>query len=115
MLYKPKVFISHSAKEPETRQLCETLADRLAQEGFEVLWDATLQTSEAWRAVIDEWIWRCDTAVLVLSDAATHSRCRIRGGPVATALAVWVYARSGMVPRSERGGAGRTHGRPADR
>jgi hypothetical protein len=74
MLYQPKVFISHSAKEPEARQLCETLAARLAQGGFEVLWDATLQTSQSWRGVIDEWIWRCDTAVLVLSDAATQSR-----------------------------------------
>jgi hypothetical protein len=27
-----------------------------------------------WRAAIDEWIWTCDAAVLVLSKAATESR-----------------------------------------
>jgi hypothetical protein len=74
MLYVPKVFISHSAKEPEARQLCQSVADHLAGAGFRVLWDADLQTSQPWRAVIDEWIWRCDTAVLVLSEAATMSR-----------------------------------------
>jgi hypothetical protein len=74
MLYQPKVFISHSAKEPEAAALCDAVASRLSQHGFEVLWDSTLQTSQAWRAVIDEWIWRCDAAVLVLSDSATQSR-----------------------------------------
>src|SRR5262245_26163414 len=74
MLYQPKVFISHSAKESEAAALCHTLAVRLAQDGFEVLWDSNLQTSQAWRAVIDEWIWRCDAAVLVLSESATQSR-----------------------------------------
>lgn len=39
-----------------------------------MLWDSNLQTSQSWRAVIDEWIWRCDAAVLVLSEAATESR-----------------------------------------
>jgi hypothetical protein len=38
-----------------------------------VYWDGQLQTSEAWRPAIDEWIWRCDAAVLVLSSAATQS------------------------------------------
>jgi hypothetical protein len=74
MLHRPKVFISHSAKEPEARELCQALTIRLGQAGFEVLWDGNLQTAQSWRAVIDEWIWRCDTAVLVLSEAATESR-----------------------------------------
>jgi TIR domain len=70
----PRVFISHSAKEPEARTLCGAIADHLEPADFEVLWDQNLQTSEGWRAAIDEWIWRCDAAVLVLSQAATDSR-----------------------------------------
>jgi hypothetical protein len=73
MVYRPKVFISHSAKEPETKSLCRAIAEHLDTAGFEVLWDQDLQTSDAWRGVIDEWIWRCDAAVLVLSQAATES------------------------------------------
>lgn len=74
MLYTPRVFISHSAKEPEAASLCQALARRFTQAGFEVLWDSHLQASQSWRAVIDEWIWKCDAAVLVLSEAATKSR-----------------------------------------
>jgi len=74
MSNKPRVFISHSAKEPEARTLCGALNSCLSDADFEVLWDKNLQTSEAWRAAIDEWIWRCDAAVLVLSRAATDSR-----------------------------------------
>src|SRR6266436_7243523 len=73
LLYKPKVFISHSAKEPEARALCKAIAGYLASK-FEVLWDDNLQTAQVWRAAIDEWIWTCDAAVLVLSKAATESR-----------------------------------------
>jgi hypothetical protein len=74
MPQKPRVFISHSAKEPETKVLCQAIADSLDAAGFEVLWDRDLQSSQAWRAVIDEWIFRCDAAVLVLSASATDSR-----------------------------------------
>lgn len=73
LLYKPKVFISHSAKEPEARALCKAIAEYLASK-FDVLWDDNLQTAQVWRAAIDEWIWKCDAAVLVLSKAATESR-----------------------------------------
>jgi hypothetical protein len=74
LLYRPKVFISHSAKEPEARALCKAIARHLDSLQFEVLWDDQLQTAEAWRAAIDGWIWACDAAVLVLSKAATESR-----------------------------------------
>jgi TIR domain len=73
LLYRPKIFISHSAKEPEARALCKALAGYLASK-FDVLWDDNLQTAQVWRAAIDEWIWKCDAAVLVLSKAATKSR-----------------------------------------
>jgi hypothetical protein len=74
MSYRPRIFISHSAKEPEAKSLCRAIADELIRGEFDVLWDQNLQTSQAWRSVVDEWIWRCDGAVLVLSQAATESR-----------------------------------------
>ena len=74
MSYRPRIFISHSAKEPEAKSLCRAVADELIHAEFDVLWDQNLQTSQAWRSVVDEWIWRCDGAVLVLSQAATESR-----------------------------------------
>ena len=74
MLYKPRVFISHSAKEQEAKSLCCAVADHLDSLEYDVLWDRNLETSDAWRSVIEEWIWRCDAAVLVLSQSATESR-----------------------------------------
>ena len=69
----PRVFISHSAKEPDTRTFCDELESYLTARKFYVLFDKNLQTGQAWRAVLDEWIWRCDAAVIVLSDAALKS------------------------------------------
>src|SRR5262245_29073210 len=73
-LYKPRVFISHSAKETEAMTLCKAIAESLDPNKFERLWDQDLITSNAWRSAIDEWIWRCDAAILVLSPHATQSR-----------------------------------------
>ncbi len=75
MSHRPRVFISHSAKEQETQTLCRAISSYLDTDEFEVLWDqVNLETSAAWRPAIDEWIWRCDAAVLVISRAATDSR-----------------------------------------
>jgi TIR domain len=74
LLYKPRVFISHSANEPETRKLCQAIDAGLRGGGFDVLWDADLATGQTWRAAIDEWIWKCDAAVLVLSSSALESK-----------------------------------------
>jgi hypothetical protein len=75
MSYRPRIFISHSAKEQEAQTLCRAISRHLNTDDFEVLWDqANLQTSDAWRPAIDEWIWRCDAAILVISQAATESR-----------------------------------------
>jgi hypothetical protein len=75
MSYPPRVFISQSAKEPEAKALCVAISEYFDPDQFEVVWDQkNLQTSDAWRAVIDEWIWRCDAAILVISQAATESR-----------------------------------------
>jgi len=73
VLDSPQVFISHSAKEPETMVFCCDLESHLIQREFRVLYDQNLETGQAWRAVLDEWIWRCDGAVIVLSAAALNS------------------------------------------
>src|SRR5262245_53749405 len=74
LLYKPRVFISHSAKEPDTRKLCESIVAGLRAADFEVLWDADIPTAAKWRGAIDEWIWNCDAAILVLSQHAIESK-----------------------------------------
>jgi len=53
--------------------LCEAIAAALDPNEFEIFWDRNFETSTAWRSAIDEWIWRCDAAILVLSEAATQS------------------------------------------
>lgn len=73
MLDRPQVFISHSAKEPETKAFCHDLEVDLTHGGFGVLYDEHIETGQVWRAVLDEWIWRCDGAVIVISDAALKS------------------------------------------
>lgn len=53
--------------------LCKAIATGLGAVDFDVLWDANLPTGESWRGAIDEWIWNCDAAVLVLSKDAVDS------------------------------------------
>lgn len=75
-LYRPKVFISHSAKDPLARRLMDSLADALNATGkFDILLDKrALEPSDEWRAAIDEWILRCDAAVIILSKDAVESQ-----------------------------------------
>src|SRR5262245_24855257 len=72
-VYRPRVFISYSGT--EAKKFRDHLVARLEENGqFEVLLDEkAVQPGEPWRAVIDEWIWHCDAAVLLLSEAATLS------------------------------------------
>src|SRR5262245_17935400 len=74
LLYRPKVFISHSAKEPEESALCKAIAGCLDPSKFKSLVDDSRQTVEEVRPTIDYWICICDAAFLVLSKAATESR-----------------------------------------
>jgi TIR domain-containing protein len=81
--YKPKVFISHSTKVRDPLAVC--FLDRLYQtlvqarnkdgtEAFEVLLDReNLLIDEKWREVIRGWVLSCDAAIVLLSEAATHS------------------------------------------
>lgn len=79
--YKPKVFISHSTKADERAgRFLDLLHQRLVDaknkdgtEAFEVWSDRTLDIGVKWRDILDEWICHCDAAIILLSDAATHS------------------------------------------
>jgi hypothetical protein len=81
--YRPKVFISHSTKVTDPLSVCfldrlhQTLAHTRNDDGtptFEVLLDReSVLTGEKWREVIREWTLSCDAAIVLLSEAATHS------------------------------------------
>jgi hypothetical protein len=70
----PRIFISHSAHEPEARQLLEDLAAGLEQSGFVVLLDrARLAPGSRWRAEIYTWMGLCHAAVVLLSPSALRA------------------------------------------
>ncbi|MBV9958445.1 MAG: toll/interleukin-1 receptor domain-containing protein [Acidobacteria bacterium] len=81
--YRPKVFISHSTKVTDPLSACflerlhQALTEVQNDDGaatFEVLLDReNLLTGEQWREVIREWMLSCDAAIVLLSEAATHS------------------------------------------
>ena len=72
---KPRVFISHSAKEPESAAVRDALGAALRASGrYEVLLDAaTLQPGDPWRCRINLWLGACDAAVVLLSERALAS------------------------------------------
>jgi hypothetical protein len=73
---KPLVFISHSArKDPDVWPIVLAIRDRLAGD-FDVLLDADeLKPMPGinWRPTIEQWMWRCHAAVVVLSEPALTS------------------------------------------
>lgn len=81
--YRPKVFISHSTKVTDPLSVCfldrlhRALIEAKNDDGaatFDVLLDReNLLTGEKWREVIREWMISCDAAIVLLSEAATHS------------------------------------------
>lgn len=74
-LYKPKIFISHSARETLAKTTLAGLRSALEANGYTVLVDQEgIRPSSSWRAAIDEWIWRCDAAVILLSVKALSSQ-----------------------------------------
>lgn len=76
---KPRVFISHSAKEPDTGAFLFELRDALSREvngehQFEVLLDKDgLQLGDYWRSTLNLWIGGCDAAIVLLSPSALKS------------------------------------------
>jgi hypothetical protein len=71
---KPKIFISHSAKEERTGKLLGSLYVGLRNAGFDVLLDKQrLKPGVQWRDELDRWLWQCHGAVILLSEAAVKS------------------------------------------
>ena len=71
---KPRVFISHSAKETHAEALRTALAKALNDAGYPVLLDKDeLQLGVNWRATLNVWIDGCDAAVVLLSESALQS------------------------------------------
>lgn len=72
---RPRIFISHSSKEPTAEQFRDKLAERLREKKYRVLLDKDdIALSRDWRSTINTWIGGCDAAVLLLSQAALKSR-----------------------------------------
>lgn len=72
---RPKILISHSAREGRVKDLRMALEHALTAAKFEVFVDeAVLKPGDPWRAINDEWIWQCDGAVLLLSEEAIRSK-----------------------------------------
>ncbi len=70
-----RVFISHSSHEDErARGILEAVHRRLAERGYTVLVDAkNLRLGERWRSVLYHWLAECDSAVVLLNQAALSS------------------------------------------
>lgn len=67
----PRIFISHSAHEPEARELLDEIADGLKKAGFVVLLDRErLAPGSEWRQEIYTWMGLCHGAVVLLSASA---------------------------------------------
>jgi hypothetical protein len=82
---KPRIFISHSAKEPFAEEVQKALVAALEPERaglpapdppskYRVLLDRTeLKPGDGWRKAINLWLGGCDAAVVLLSKAALKS------------------------------------------
>jgi len=71
---KPKIFISHSAKEDRARRVKESLYTALTAAGFDVFLDKyRIDDGGPWRDEITRWLWQSHAAVLLLSEHALAS------------------------------------------
>jgi hypothetical protein len=72
---RPRIFISHSSKEPTAEEFRDKLAERLREKKYRVLLDKDdIELNRDWRSTINTWVGACDAAVLLLSQAALKSR-----------------------------------------
>jgi hypothetical protein len=70
---KARIFISHSAKQEEAREVRDALKKALSGT-YEVLLDVeTLQPGDGWRSRINLWLGACDAAIVLLSEDALKS------------------------------------------
>ena len=73
-MVKPRVFISHSAREDaEALELLDALSAALEEE-FAVRVDKDhLKLGDNWRNTLNTWIGGCDAAIVLLSSKALKS------------------------------------------
>lgn len=73
-MLRPRIFISHSSKEPAGEKFRDELAERLRAADYRVLLDKDeLELSQDWRSTLNAWIGGCDAAVLLVTQAALKS------------------------------------------
>jgi len=70
---RPRIFISHSSKEPVGREFRDELVRSLRAAHYPVLLDEDIDLNQDWRSTLNAWIGGCDAAVLLLSEAALKS------------------------------------------
>jgi len=71
---KPRVFISHSAKEDEAETLLDKLYEKLTAADYPVLLDKMrLESGKPWRPTLNYGIGGCEAAVILISEAALES------------------------------------------
>ncbi|MEM7406417.1 MAG: toll/interleukin-1 receptor domain-containing protein [Pseudomonadota bacterium] len=71
-----KLFISHSSHEPENRALLQSVCDGFKANGYTVLVDEAaggIPIGERWYKCIHSWLYECDAAIILFSNAATES------------------------------------------
>ncbi|WP_158626622.1 toll/interleukin-1 receptor domain-containing protein [Corallococcus interemptor] len=70
---RPRIFISHSTRDPVGKTYRDALVERLKAADFPYLLDEDIDLSKEWRSTLNAWIGGCDAAVLLLSEAALIS------------------------------------------
>ncbi|MFG0319420.1 MAG: toll/interleukin-1 receptor domain-containing protein, partial [Planctomycetota bacterium JB042] len=71
---RPRIFISHSAKEEGAGAFLDGLAAALEGEGFDVLLDRErLHAGDDWFGCISNWVEYCHGAIVLFSPAALRS------------------------------------------
>ena len=73
MTPRPRVFVSHSAKDPSARRLLERLVARLAAAGFYPVVDYQTQPGELWRTRLIAEVRSAHAVVFLVSEHALNS------------------------------------------
>ncbi|MFN7937307.1 MAG: toll/interleukin-1 receptor domain-containing protein [Bryobacteraceae bacterium] len=71
---KPRIFISHSAREQDTDSVLRQISEQLKSDGYEVLLDReSLREGTRWREQLYNWMNYCHGAIVLYSPAALES------------------------------------------
>ena len=70
---RPRIFISHSAKEPQSARFLTLLSNALARTGFDVLVDRErLKPGAAWKDELYTWMGLCHVGIILFSESAVR-------------------------------------------